>query len=218
MFRGFARVAGLSAVACYASAAIAAEPTAFFEDASIVGGRQTITVTRVPVTNSTGGVTYYDVDLGFAVDAAGHLTLAPDSPVITKSITLKTAHFKAGVYTSAASAPISVAGPGIGGPGGQTAWSLTATTTNCTYPPSATWYTGPITSNPLAARLKKAGITQTQYSYGIVGDGTQCSNYWQAGGLIGAQQVGNKLTLVSFTFNSVDSPVPLTTNPFTLRP
>jgi hypothetical protein len=56
---------------------------------------------------------------------------------------------------------VTVSGP-VAGPDGQTEWSL---------PVTATWYTGPLADNPLAARLKKAGITLSNYSYGIVGVG-----------------------------------------------
>ena len=57
-------------------------------------------------------------------------------------------------------------------------------------PQSVTWYTGPIASNPLAARLKKAGITSSFYSYGIVGFSPSCGaggspGYFYSGALVG---------------------------------
>ncbi len=46
------------------------------------------------------------------------------------------------------------------------------------------WYVGPITSNPLYARLKAAGITYTAWSYGVTG-GTGCYGPWEADSIIG---------------------------------
>lgn len=205
-----------AAVLC-ASTAWSAEPTAFFDKSSIVGAGETIALSRVPVRNSAGAIKYYDATIEFSVDAAGKITQTA-LPTFTLSPALIISNFKAGTYTTTVgSSPIAVTGPGVGGPGGQTAWTLVATTASCTSPPSATWYTGPIAANPLATRLKAAGITLTQYSYGIVGEGGSCDGRFSDGALIGAQQVGNTLTLVSFTSGG-DSNTPLTQITFKLKP
>jgi len=210
------RLAALLCMAPDASGAMAAAtPTAFFEDASIIGVGKTITVSRVPVTNSAGVVTYYDVGIAFSVNAGGQIALTA-APTVVKSVSLITSNFFAGEYVSLASGPISLSGPGVG-PGGQTAWSIAATTTVCTQPASATWYTGTIAANPEAARLQKAGVTLTQYSYGIIGIGG-CGPLWSQGGLIGAQQIQNTLTLVTFSSGGKDSPIPLAQMTFTLNP
>lgn len=209
----------LTACLSISSTAKAADPTAFFEKSSIVGQGETIGISRVPVRDSAGKIKYYDATLTFSVDASGNLTLTA-LPSFTQSPALVISSFKAGTYTTTAgTGAIKVTGPGVGGPAGQTAWTLAATTAGTTNPPSATWYTGPISSNPLKARLQTAGITQTQYSYGIVGAGVYNDFWWQPGNLIGVQQVGNTLTLVSFTWNgSQDYPVPQAQITYTLKP
>jgi hypothetical protein len=85
------------------------------------------------------------------------------------------------------------------------------------------WYTGPIASNPLAARLKKAGITSAFYSYGLVGASVSCAvgTYYDFSedALIGVSQVEGSLTIVSFTNNNgVDSQVPIAEITYTLLP
>ncbi len=211
--------AALPAAVLSISVTWAADPTTFFEKSTIVGAGETITLSRVPVRNSAGAIKYYDATIEFSVDAAGKLTQTA-LPTFTLSPSLIISNFKAGTYTSPASGPIAVAGPGVGGPAGQAAWTVQGTSSSCTAPPAATWYTGSIATNPLKARLQQAGITQTQYSYGIVGNGPPICNYWfQPGNLIGAQQVGNTLTLVSFTWNgSQDYATPQAQITFTLKP
>ena len=119
---------------------------------------------------------------------------------------------------------MTVTGPGVG-PEGATPWSLTPASgaNRATYPQSVTWYTGPIANNPLAARLKKANITSSFYSYGIVGFNPSCAagsyGYFLSGALVGLSQVEGSLTIVSFT-NSAgsDSPIPLSEITYTLQP
>lgn len=169
--------------------------------------------------DSSGKIKYYDTTLQFSVDSSGNPSLT-SLLIFTPSPTLTIANFKAGTYTTIGGfGPILVTGPGVGGPAGQTSWTLQATTSGCTAPQSATWYTGAIASNPLKTRLQEAGITQTQYSYGIAGGSGSCENYFLPGSLIGAQQVGNTLTLVSFTYlSSQDSPIPQQQITFKLKP
>jgi hypothetical protein len=132
--------------------------------------------------------------------------------------------FKAGNYVGPVNigggkASITVSGPGVT-EAGTTAWSLASSpgAWGYTYPNSATWYTGPIASNPLAARLQAAKITSTDYSYGMVGseswteDGT-----WYTGTLIGVSQIGNTLTIVSFTTGGKDYSTPVDSITYTLH-
>ncbi len=112
---------------------------------------------------------------------------------------------------------ITVSGPGVA-PGGATEWSLAATTgaNGCTYPSSATWYVGPLSSSPLASRLAAAKITSTALSYGVIG-GEECFYTWPNNALIGLSQTGNKITIVSFTLNGVDYNVPVDQISYTLQ-
>ncbi len=111
---------------------------------------------------------------------------------------------------------VTVSGPGVTG-GGATTWSLSAA--NGAYQTtlsSATWFVGPIANNPLAARIGKAGITSTAWSYGVCG-GAGVNHSWYGGGLIGVSQTGNALTIANFTLgSSSDSSMPKDQVTFTL--
>lgn len=102
-------------------------------------------------------------------------------------------------------------------------WSLSAATgaDACTFPGSATWYVGPIASNPLAARLNKVGITSTAWSYGVIGASNNCGGRWASGNLIGVSQVGDTVTIVSLTdggYGGRDYSTPLDQITYTLVP
>lgn len=204
--------------------AAAAQPTAFLEDSTIVGAGGTLTATRVPVETSTGNIVYQDVTIQLNATTKGGLTLAPGYPKVQLSQPLITSGFLAGNYAGPATLAngkylVTVTGPGVG-TGGTTVWGLAASkgANICTAPLTATWYTGPIASSPLAARLKKDKISAADYSYGVVGGGipfTPCYNQlsyyatFQQGALIGASQTENSLTIVSFTDNGTDSSTPV---------
>src|SRR5262249_49058546 len=120
---------------------------------------------------------------------------------------------------------VTVSGPAAGS-GGSTAWSLLTTkgADPCTVPLAATWYAGAIADNPLAPRLKKAGITTTEYSFGMVGGGPPCvdsqydHNFLQ-NSLIGAKQIGQVLQIFSFTDPlGRDLKLPNAMIPYTIRP
>ncbi|HEY3910500.1 MAG TPA: hypothetical protein VGM07_11490 [Stellaceae bacterium] len=221
--------AGLGLGAMLAAPAIAATPTPYLQDSTIVSSGATITATDVPVQTSTGSLVYKDVTIQLSADVKGNLTIAKGYPKVVNAINPILNHFVAGNYAgpptfASGKFLITVNGPGAGA-GGTTVWSLTtAKGADCgTYPTLATWYTGPVASNPLAARLKKAGITSTFYSYGLVGSegcydaGTPTS--FPATGLIGVSQVEGSLAIVSFTnINGVDQPTPVSEITYTLLP
>ena len=192
-----------------------------FQYASLTGSGNTITISRVPVTNSSGQVTYQDITLQFDNDGNGNLTLTAGYPNMAPSPNLLVSSFQAGKYAGPRNvangkAGITVNGPGVVS-GGSTAWSTASNSDAdaCTYPVSATWYVGPIENNPLAARLKKVGITSTAWSYGISGGGIafSCGGgaffNWGNGSIIGVSQTGNTITFASFTNNSFDSASPV---------
>lgn len=181
-------------------------PYALFQYSSLTGSGNTINLTRVPTVNSSGVTSYYDVTITFTVSSSGQLAIA--SSQFTPSPNLITAGFKAGPYVGPSTvlsgdAKIIVSGPGVAS-GGATEWSLAAASgANAkTYPCSATWYVGPLTSNPLYSRIQAAKITSTAYSYGVIGSGgcdTE-SGYWEPDSLIGLSQTGNTLTIVTFSY------------------
>ena len=219
--------AALGLAVVFGSAAMAATPTPYLQNSTIVGSGGTLTATDVPVETSTGSLVYKDVTIELSAATNGNLTIASGYPKVVAATNPILDNFVAGSYTAPATLAskllVSVAGPGVGA-GGSTAWSLAPSSgANCgTYPASATWYTGPIASNPLAARLKKVGITSSFYSYGLVGVGPTCAvdgySDFVAGALIGVSQVEGTLTIVSFTNGAGDSAIPLAEITYTLLP
>ena len=205
----WAIAAGLGLAAVLAVPAIAATPTPYLQDSTIVGSGGTITATDVPVETSTGSLVYKDVTIQLNAATTGNLTIAPGYPKVVNAISPILNNFVAGNYAGPSTLNskflVTVIGPGRGS-GGATAWSLTPSKgAGCgTYPAAATWYTGPIASNPLAPRLKKAGITSSFYSYGLLGIGYACGSntdygYFAGGEIIGVAQVEGSLTIASFT-------------------
>jgi len=194
-------------------------PYAEFQYAALTGSGNTITATQVPVVLAGGVTVYENVTLQFNSDANGNLTLASGYPQIIPAPSQIASGFKAGNYVASstnANATIAVNGPGATD-GGATEWSLSSVAGSYayTYPSSATWYVGPIASNPLAARLSKAGITSTAWSYGV--GSAYNTNNWGTNTLIGVSQVGNSITIVSFTSSGpTDHNVPVDQITFTL--
>lgn len=213
------------------SSAGAATPTPYLQDSTIVGSGATLTITNVPVETSTGSLVYKDLTILFDASTTGHLSIAAGYPQEQPAIMPILSNFVAGNYAGPPTFVkgqflVTVNGPGVGGTGGATAWSLTTSSGAdiCTYPPLATWYTGPIADNPLAARLKKVGLTSTFYSYGVVGSGSPCADAGVPGdfptnGLIGVSQIEGSLTIVSFTTPGVvDQALPVAAITYTLLP
>ena len=198
----------------FAASTIAAHaqtpPYVLFQNSTLTGSGNTINATFLPVVLSTGTI-YENVTIQFDVAADGTLTIAPGYPQVVKSPVFITSKFVPGTYVGPSTilggtALITVSGPSVG-PGGTTEWTITTPTgaNSCTYPNSATWYVGPLASNPLATRLKSAGITSTSYSYGI--GSSQCStdgSDWLQSTLIGLSQVGDALTIYSYTYDGLD--------------
>jgi hypothetical protein len=198
-------------------------PYAEFQYASLTGSGNMITATQVPVVLAGGVTVYENITLQFNSDANGNLTLAPGFPQVIPAPTLLTGGFKAGHYSGPSTVLsgnmfIVVNGPGVTD-GGATEWSVIAAAgaTGFTYPSTATWYVGPISSNPLAARLGAAGITSTAWSYGVIG-GANNSSPWAPDTLLGASQIGNSITIVSFTNGGKDQAVPVDQITYTLNP
>ena len=185
-------------------------PYALFERSTLTASGNTINAIQVPVVLSSGITVYLNLSLQFLVDSSGNLTLASGYPQVTPSPILLTGAFVAGKYAEPDTDKytLNVAGPGVLD-GGITQWTGVG---SCGY--TATWYTGPIASNPLAARLKSAGITSTAWSYGV---GNVCSLFGNTNSLIGVSQVGNTLTFVSFTQNG-DLNLPVSQVTYTLAP
>jgi hypothetical protein len=204
----------LTAVLSFAAQAQTIAPHADFQESTLTSSTNAITATRVPVADSTGAIHYRNITLLFDVADSStdgvSVTLASGYPtVVTSASPILVNGFVAGTYAAPNGAKIVVSGPGIAS-GGATEWSLAQSGTTCAFPFSATWYVGPITSNPLYTRLKKAGITSTAYSYGLLGTNSTCGgNDWDGGNILGFSQTGTTLTILSFSFAQEDSSTPI---------
>jgi hypothetical protein len=186
-------------------------PSAYaeFQYATITGSNNVLNVTMLPVVTPTGTV-YKNLTIPVTTEASGAIVLGTPSEVNAPQILASS--FKAGKYSGPSSVNdgknvITVTGPGVV-PGGTTVWSLVSSSSPsvCTYPVSGTWYVGPLSNNPLAARLKKVGISSTAYSWGVAGNpglnNTVSCNpglNWSNGSIIGVSQTGNSITFSSFT-------------------
>jgi hypothetical protein len=222
-------VMAFSAVAFVARAQT---PQAFFERSTVTGSGNTISATNVPVVISPGLTVYINVTMQFNVDHNGNLTLSSGYPQVVPAPNLLSSTFQAGTYVGPSSAGnpgtavVTVSGPGVTD-GGATEWSLNLTTDvsdtntcNRPNPRSATWYVGPTASNPVAARLKSAGITSTAWSYGVASASQCLSCTWSSGALIGASQTGNAITIASFSTGCgfQDKSAPTDQITYTLKP
>jgi len=194
-------------------------PAIALQYASVVSAANTITITRAPVTTSTGAVVYKDITLQLAVSTTGGVTVAPGYPKVVTSPNLLVGSLKAGTYTNASYYGIVLTGPGIGQ--GVTVWNIaTAPQYNEGVPASATIWMGPRANSPIANRLKAANITSTNWTYGTVWSPN--NNYgtlqtFQQNDIIGISQVGNTLNIACFTLNGTDQNTPVDMIIYTLK-
>ncbi len=224
MFR-LSNNARLTGIFCALSAGFAQTPTpattapgtAYLQNATIVGSTNSLSITRLPVT--AGGKTYYwDILLPFDVDTAGNVSTgmltAEHSPnLISSAFESGTYHTPSTVFSG--KGLITVTGPGVWN-GVYTEWTIGAASgaNGCTYPATAVFYVSSLSGNPIYARLKKAGISSTAWSYGV---GTSsCYNTWPGNGIIGVSQVGKTLTIASFSYGSTDYSTPVDTITYSL--
>lgn len=199
-----------------------ATPSAAFQDATLTATVNTINATWVPVLTAAGTTIYKDLVLQFSVDSKGDVTLAkltssiPPLPLYN--------HFEPGEYEGPpqilSNMLANVSGPSVV-TGTVSGWSLTAApgANGCTYPVSATWYVGPLTSNPYYARVEKAKIPaniSNGLSFGITSQ-YGCYSRWSENALIGVSQVGNTITIQSFSFDGTDSSSPQDEVTYTLQ-
>jgi hypothetical protein len=119
--------AGLVVAVIFGSAALAATPTPYLQDSTIVGSSGTLTATDVPVETSTGSLIYKDVTIELSAATNGNLTIASGDPKVVAAISPILNNFVAGSYTApttpASKLLVTVNGPGVGA-GAATAWSL----------------------------------------------------------------------------------------------
>lgn len=197
------RAASFAILAFGTGLAVAATPTSYFGSALITGTNNRISITRVPVINSAGTVTYKDLTINFVVDSAGTLTFGPST--IAASPSLIASGFKAGTYKDARGNKYSVGGPSVIPGTTRTAWSLALISGPDATQFSIGWVTGPIAGHPNQASLTARSITSTAYSWGIAGAETYISSsfpfyFWgDYGNVVGAAQAGNQISFHLFS-------------------
>lgn len=197
-----------------------AAPAVFLQSAAVSGASNVLTLTRVPVQDATGKITYKNVAMSFNVDAAGKLTLNTASVSIVASPTLAVGAYKPGTYNgynllTYTNSHYFIAGsPGVGADG-RISGSIQRITDDSRDTFNAGWTSGPVTGHPLEALLTQAGVPNG-YSWGIMGT---AGNYttgsgWNPGDIIGVIQTGNQLSMWNFGKGKI----PLTSLTFTLCP
>ena len=196
-------------------------PSILLQYASVVSAGNVITITRAPVTTSTGATVYEDIALELAVGANGAITVVSGYPKWKPSPVLTVAAFKPGIYVGPANVNGGKMGFALAGPqpgAGVTVWSI-ATAPNYdeyTTPGNAVFYVGPLASNLEYARLKKAGITNTSLSYGAMGSGA-ANNGWCKNDLLGFSQSNNTIVVQNFTGCGVDQALPVDRYTYTAK-
>lgn len=192
---------------------------ALFQYAALAGSGSTITAVWVPVT--VKGVTKYEnvtIPLQFAETPTGQFVVTAGTPTLSPSPTPQVNGFKPGTYKGPTQIEAGEMGIAVAGPGttvnGATIWTYTsAGTAGCIYPSNGYWYDGPLAGNPLAARVKAAGIVNaSQWSFGLLGD-QNCG--WYTNSLLGFSQVGNTITIADFTNGEGDHSLPVDTITYT---
>jgi hypothetical protein len=204
-------------------------PYAELQYATLTGTSNTINATMVPVVLSNGTIVYKNLTIPLKVTetvSGTTTTVTVTAGTVTEvaSPTPQVSSFKAGTYVGpggGSTQVINLSSPGVTS-NGATEWSIAAASsaTGCTYPTTGTFYVGALANNPLYARLKKAGITSTAYSYGLLGSGNTCfpGGAWYGGTIVGLSQTGNSLTIYSFTENSTqDQSTPYDQITYTLK-
>ncbi len=184
-------------------ASTAAAQTTHLQDAIITGHDQTILIRRLPIDTPQGRV-LRDVRITLQADAQGNVTVAArtlgapaaEPGVVSRpSPPLVVQKFLAGTYQSVSDRslinvidlgiPIGHETPrfslsGIGAPGPLA---------------GATWDAGPVETNPLRNRIARAGIDPAGFSFGTSDGG---GDVFDTGALLGFQQTGNSLTVVTY--------------------
>jgi len=183
-----------------------------FQYGTLTATTNSISATYVPITTASGTLTYENLTIPFSLylDSQGNVQVEAGDITAVPSPLPQTDGFIAGNYVGpggGTSELLTLSGPGVNSDG-STEWTVSASpgATGCTYPTTATFYVGPLLDNPLYSRIQKAEITSTAYSYGDEGTQTCTApdNDWDSGSLLGFAQVGNTLTIVSYSWDGSD--------------
>jgi hypothetical protein len=196
---------GAAALLVASAHAHATDSSIYLEYSNVTAVGPTITITRLPILKPDGKFIYKDVIIQLKSDSSGNLTYVPSTPQQKLSPSLISNRFVAGTYVYPGNTN---EGFILSGPSGVPGRSVTKFEVNkspslrdyCGVP--AIFYVGALSANPNYARIKAAGITSTEYSYGIIGGSVSCGingGTFGTGALVGFSQSGNLLTIASFT-------------------
>ena len=180
-------------------------PTTFLERAMIVGVGKNIHVIRVPTQDVDGNVKYLDLEITLNVNNTGVVDAA--TVISAESPQLLTNAFVAGNYEDVTGSQCVLAT-------GVALEGRAALAFNCTGTPIGTinvsWYTGSIAGHPFELDLTGAGIDQIpgheNLSWGKVtfaGDRNSAFNCFSTNNIIGANQVGNILTITNYASDNI---------------
>ena len=198
---------GAIAGALFPTLAIAAPGAQLEKSATYVFGNE-VRSFRVPTTDSTGKIKYFDIVIKLSVGSAGTIAstatvtaTASPAPPVTQVIV-------PGTYKASDNTVCIV-----------TNFTLTSGRVqshfNCTTPPSSRWEmelaTGPIgTGHPSLSKLIRAGIDKlgdaATYTWGEVTTGpgriAACNDAFGGGRPIGAKSNGNQIILSAFNYDA----------------
>jgi hypothetical protein len=186
-----------------AASALADTPTAFAERAQVISTGQDVQLYSLSTKDADGKIHCLDVTVSLAIRNNGEPaeTAVVSSQACPK---VKVGEFVPGTYQTAdGGATCSlVASPFAG---------RTQIDFYCTYPDgyeyTFTWYTGPIKGSPIEAELKTAGLNtlpgNEEYAWGRVTRTDSNGGCTTFGNLFGARQVGGRLNLSIYGFDTV---------------
>jgi hypothetical protein len=203
-----------------AGAAWAQDATPRLQDADIDARGSRLKIVRLPI-DINGKTVYRDIILDFKVNANGDVTIATDvrqpggakgatvaapaivpteiSPVVVSKPSAPPAAqaYHQGTYRAQDGTVYHLAAHGTRLFGDSPPeWEISVLGPGGKVIDDATWYDGPIDKSPLRKRLRRDGITDQAFSYGVSNGGNGLG--FNQGSLIGAAATGKTLTIYSF--------------------
>ncbi|HEX4509983.1 MAG TPA: hypothetical protein VH328_07895 [Burkholderiaceae bacterium] len=195
----------LAPLALVASASVCAQ-TSYLDQAETFALGAKYQSFRVPTTDASGNVGYWDVNVQITVDATGKPS-STASVVATKSPKFKGNKVIGGSYLDPSGDACTVTAV-IANSGRQ--HGLVSCTGGMSANISADWFNGPLVGNFYEAELEAAGIDKLSdwqdFAWGEVGYTYLNEKAWtcfQTPGIVSASQVGTKLSLSFFGSSNV---------------
>ncbi len=180
---------------------LAATPTAFMQNAQVIGTGKQIKAYRVPTQDEKGIIRYYDLTVNLNVLKNGKIDASKSSVKAVPSKLVLSTQFLPGTYTDANNRWKCTMDTSVL-KGGRTETALAC---NKTSGPeiSISWASGPIKGHPFELDLKAAGIDKItgydNYAWGRVGYSYLTEwGCFRTNHIISARQAGNLLNLTCY--------------------